>query len=588
MKEDRLTCYPLCLHFVITVSILNVIEFIHLKKRGDNMLLGLDVGGTFTDGVAVSAGKVISVVKTPTTQDNLLEGILSAVDQIVKEVGSRHFTRIALSTTIVTNALIEGKIDRVGLCIVPGPGMNIESLLPIEPYVLSGYVDHRGRVMANPCREEIASACRQFEGCNFFAISGKFSIRNSYCEQRIGQWIQDEMNPHHVTLGSSMSGTLNFLRRTNSAYYNAAVWRRFNNFAAAVEEALQARAIHGPIYVLKADGGTLPLSIAKNNPVEAIFTGPAASVLGIMAMEPIHSPSLSLDIGGTTTDIALWQHGAPLLSEGGTRVAGFVTALRSFRLSSVGIGGDSFVRREAGVLKIGPMRHGPAMAVGGKHPTVTDAMVAAGLIDFGHHELAIQAMKQVADDKQSPQEIADQILNKVVHKIYCGIADMLAQQADQPVYRVEDIIKGTSIVPEQIIGVGGSAIGLVPLVAKKLRLPYKLPEQGMVANAIGAALARSTVDITLRADTREGYYTVAELGIKNKLPKGNFTLEAAYELAARHLKELTISRGISLGIIEVIHSEEFNVIEGFSTVGKILTCRLQIKPGVIVNSKEGF
>ena len=158
----------------------------------------------------------------------------------------------------------------------------------------------------------------------------------------------------------------------------------------------------------------------------------------------------------------------------------------------------------------------------------------------------------------------------------------------KPVYRVEDIIKGTSIVPEQIIGVGGSAIGLVPLVAKKLRLPYKLPEQGMVANAIGAALARSTVDITLRADTREGYYTVAELGIKNKLPKGNFTLEAAYELAARHLKELTISRGISLGIIEVIHSEEFNVIEGFSTVGKILTCRLQIKPGVIVNSKEGF
>ena len=552
------------------------------------MLLGLDVGGTFTDGAVVLAGKVICIVKTPTTHGNLLEGILTAVDQIVQEVGSSQFARIALSTTIVTNALIEGKVDQVGLCIMPGPGMNIEAALPIEPYVLSGYIDHRGRVVASPRQEEVIAACRQFGERSVFALSGKFSVRNPYCEQTVKQWVQEEVAPDHITIGSGVAGTLNFLRRTNSAYYNAAVWRHFNTFATAVEKAFRSRGILAPIYVLKADGGTLPLSVAKNNPVEAIFTGPAASVLGIIAMDPVDVPSISLDIGGTTTDIALWQNGVPLFAEGGARVAGFVTALRSFRLSSVGIGGDSFVRYEEGILKIGPMRRGPAMAVGGGWPTVTDAMVVAGLIDFGHHELATLAMRQVAGDGQTAEQMAHQVLSGVVDEICRGIEDMFAQQADQPVYRVEDMMKGTSLIAQQIIGVGGSAVGLIPLVGKRLGLPYKLPKQGMVANAIGAALARSTVDISLRADTGAGYYTVVELGIKDKLPKGKFTLNDAYELAAKHLEELAAIRGVSLGVIEIIHSEEFNVIEGFSTVGKIFSCRLQIKPGVIVNSKEGL
>ncbi|WP_378953972.1 hydantoinase/oxoprolinase family protein [Pelosinus sp. sgz500959] len=551
------------------------------------MLLGLDVGGTFTDGVAVLAGKVINTVKTPTTHGNLLEGILVAVDQIVKEVGNRQFTRITLSTTIVTNALVEGKVDPVGLFIMPGPGMDIQSVLPIEPYVLSGYVDHRGRIVSKPRRDEVVNACRQFDECKVFAISGKFSVRNPDCEQLARQWVKEEMNPDHITIGSGVAGTLNFLRRTNSAYYNAAVWRHFNAFATAVEQAFKAREIHAPIYILKADGGTLPLEIAKNNPVEAIFTGPAASVLGIMAMNPVSVPALSLDIGGTTTDIALWQNGVPLFAEGGACVAGFATALRSFRLNSVGIGGDSFVRQEEGVLKIGPMRRGSAMAVGGDYPTVTDAMVVAGLIDFGHYEFATQAMRLVAASEETLQQTADRVLSGVVDQICQGIEDMFTQQASQPVYRVEDMIKGTSIVAEKIVGVGGAAAGLVPLVAKRMGLPYKLPKQGMVANAIGAALARSTVEINLRADTVAGYYTVIELGIKSKLPKGNFTLVDAQALGEKHLEELAMLRGISLGVIEMIYSEEFNVIEGFSTMGKILSCRLQIKPGVIVNNKEG-
>ena len=551
------------------------------------MLLGLDVGGTFTDGAVVVDGKVVSVVKTPTTHDNLLKGILMAVDQVVEDVGSKNFTRIALSTTIVTNALINGDIDQVGLCIMPGPGMNIVEALPVPPYVLSGYIDHRGRSVAIPSQDEVNAACRHFSSCDVFAISGKFSVRNPCYELAVAKWVQQQASPDHITIGSGVAGTLNFLRRTNSAYYNAAVWRHFNIFATAVETALQARGICAPVYVLKADGGTLPLLVARDYPVEAIFTGPAASVLGIMAMNPTNIPSLSLDIGGTTTDIALWQNGVPLFAEGGASVGGFATALRAFRLSSIGLGGDSLVHRVDGALKVGPMRLGPAMAVGGQSPTVTDAMVVAGLIEFGNGQLAIEAMEQVAIAGQTPREVADIVLRTAVDAISQAIDDMLAQQANKPVYRVADVLNGTKFTVAHVIGVGGSAAGLVPLIAKHLGLTYDLPKQGMVANAIGAAVARPTVDITLRADTAQGYYTVAELGIKNKLPGRKFTLIDAYRLAEKHLAELAVIRGISLGVTEIIQSEEFNVIQGFRTVGKIMTCRLQVKPGVLMNIEEG-
>jgi N-methylhydantoinase A/oxoprolinase/acetone carboxylase beta subunit len=557
-------------------------------KRGDNMLLGLDVGGTFTDGVAIAEGKIVSMVKTPTTHGNLLQGILTAVDKVVEDTGSRVFERIALSTTIVTNALVEGNIEKVGLCIMPGPGMNILEVLPVEPYILSGYIDHRGREVAKAKQEEVAAACRHFSQCDVFAVSGKFAVRNPQVELTVAEWIKQQVNPIHTSVGSEVSGALNFLRRTNSAYYNAAVWRHFNGFATAVEEALRARGISAPVDVLKADGGTLPLSVARKYPVEAIFTGPAASVLGIMAMNGTNLPAVSLDIGGTTTDIALWEKGLPLFREQGASVGDYVTAVRAFRLKSVGVGGDSFARQEDGVIKVGPMRHGSAMAVGGSKPTVTDAMVALGMIDFGNRQLALKAMEQLALEGQSSVEASQLVLTEAVRVICQAIDSMLREQAAEPVYRVEDIVHGTSLTLEQVVGVGGGAAGLVPLIAKKMGLVYQLPQYGMVANAIGAAVARPTLDITLRVDTAQGYYTVAELGIKNKLQSPRFSLEDAYLLAEQHLAELANVSGIPLVETEMIHSEEFNVIHGFRTVGKIMTCRLQVKPGVLLNPKEGL
>ncbi|MCE5287103.1 MAG: hydantoinase/oxoprolinase family protein [Pelosinus sp.] len=545
------------------------------------MWLGIDVGGTFTDAVIIDKGEIIHQVKTPTTHDDLLQGILEALDQVLREKTNAEFERISLSTTIVTNALIQGKLDQVALLAVSGPGIDITDKTPVKPHLLAGYIDHRGRETAKVAVEELEGICCQSTKNSIFAVSGKFAVRNPEQEIEIAHYLQEHVNPKHITLGSKIAGTLNFLRRTNTAYYNAAVWQTFEDFAAAIEDALVQRHITAPVYMLKADGGTLPLETAKELPVEAVFTGPAASVLGIMAMSKISVPAVSLDIGGTTTDIALWKDGGPLFAGRGASIDGYPTSVRAFRLKSVGIGGDSLVQRVNGQIKVGPMRLGPAMAFGGNAPTVTDALLALGLISHGDKNLALQAMEKVALPGVTLAETARQAAEAAAEEICRAIQAMLDDQAAEPVYRVEDIIHEARLQPELVVGVGGGAMGLVSLVAKRLKLGYEVPPNAMVANAVGAAVAKPTMAITVRVDTEQGRYTVAELSISKPLPQRKFNLQDTRELAANYLTARAKRAGITADKIEELYTEEFNIVRGFQTVGKIITCSLQIKPDVL-------
>ena len=360
------------------------------------MLLGIDVGGTYTDAVLVEDGRLVRQSKTLTESGLVLQSILTALDSLLTGISPGTVTRVALSTTLVTNAIVQGNIDPVGLFILPGPGADWRGRIPGEPIMLAGTVDHRGRVRQETDLEVVRQSCRNRKGLELYAVSGNKTVRNASEENRVAGEIQNETHPLHVTCGAAVCGRLNFVRRTNSAYFNAAVWKRFKDFADGAEEAMGRRGIAAPIFILKADGGTLPLATARRLPVESIFTGPAASVLGVMALCLPQVPAVSIDIGGTTTDIALWKNGAPLADVHGAQIAGFLTAVRTFRLRSIGLGGDSWVRRESGSLVIGPQRLGAAMAVGGPAPTVTDALVVAGLCSLGERGLAEEGIRQVS------------------------------------------------------------------------------------------------------------------------------------------------------------------------------------------------
>ena len=543
------------------------------------MFLGIDVGGTFTDAVVVSDGRIIASAKSPTTHEDLLGGIFRSLDTVLTGL-TGTVRRVSLSATIVTNSLVEGKTEPVGLIIIPGPGLDIVPLLPAPALVIDGYIDHRGREIAAVDVSSMHRIFSSFPDHDTFAVSGKFAVRNPKQETEISKKIVEQPRVCHVTAASAISGSLNFLRRTNSAYFNAAVWKKFNHFAAAVEGALAARAITSSVYILKADGGTMPLSVARNQPVEAVFTGPAASVMGIMAAERPQGDTISLDIGGTTTDIALWRGGLPLMADQGAYVGSYPTAVRSFLLQSVGIGGDSFVRRQDGQIVVGPERKGPPQSFGGLHPTVTDALVVSGRIDCGNLEAAIGAMGQLALPDQSPGAVAAEVLTAAAGTITGAVQSLIERHQSQPVYTVENMINATPFLPRIVISVGGAAAGLAPLVAERLGVSCQVPPEAPVANAFGAALACATTEITVRIDTEQGIVTVAELGLREKLQSSHISLPEARAMTARYLADRANLAGIAFAEAETIYEEEFNLVRGFRTTGKILTCRQQVKPGV--------
>lgn len=542
------------------------------------MLLGIDVGGTFTDAVLLDKQQVLAQAKVPTTYDDVLQCLLAALDAVLPQVANaaQRLQRVVISSTIVTNALTEHKLEPVFLAVITGPGMNIKGHVPVEPYYLSGYVDHRGKITAQIDWSKHRDLLNK-KGSGSCAVSGKFAVRDPQLEFQVEHELK-KCGYKKIFLGSELSGELNFVRRTNSAYFAAQVYELFKKFSQRIARALVERQISAPVHILKADGGTLPLEVALEQPVEAVFTGPAASVLGIEALAAPSVNSISLDVGGTTTDIAFWERGLPLMAKRGAFINGYPTAVRSFHMRSIGIGGDSRVHKlPNGSYQVGPEREGPAAAVGGSVATLSDALIVAGYVSFGDAARAKAAVAALGGESCAE---AQKIIASACASIQATINEMLTEWAKQPVYTVDDVIKGTEFVPEQLIGVGGGAPGLIKALGEAMPLPVDIPLGAMVANAVGAAVARPTLSAGLRADTTDGFYIIPESGRREKLPY-RFNKQAAEELLRQWLLQQTEEWLLPDRETELISYEHFNTVHGYYDTGDIYSLRMQLKPGIL-------
>ena len=548
------------------------------------MLLGIDVGGTFTDAVlldnkaAGAVAQVLAQAKVPTTHEDVLQCLLAALDAVLPQVeaAASKLERVVISSTIVTNALTEHKLDPVFLAVITGPGMNIKGHVPVTPYYLSGYVDHRGKVTAQIDWTKHRDLLNK-KGSGVCAVSGKFAVRDPQLEFQAEHELT-KCGYKKVFLGSELSGELNFVRRTNSAYFAAQVYTLFQKFSQRITRALTERGINAPVHILKADGGTLPLEAAIQQPVEAVFTGPAASVLGIEALAAPAVNSISLDVGGTTTDIAFWEQGLPLMAKRGAVINGYPTAVRSFHMRSIGIGGDSRIHKlNDDSYQVGPEREGPAAAVGGSAATLSDALIVAGYVSFGDAARSTAAIAALGGE---PMLEAKKIIASACNTIQATIKEMLTEWAKQPVYTVDDVIKGTEFVPAQLIGVGGGAPGLIKALGEVMHLPVDIPLGAMVANAVGAAVARPTLSAGLRADTTDNYYIIPESGRRERLPH-RFNKAVAEELLTSWLREQTATWQLPDQETELISYEHFNTVHGYYDTGDIYSLRMQLKPGIL-------
>ena len=571
-----------------------------VKVKGGYMLLGLDVGGTFTDAVIIDGHRVVASAKRRTTKDNLMQGIGEALDAVLTDCNTSNIEQVTLSTTVVTNTIVEEKEQVVDLYVVTGPGRNVDDIFPVSPIYLQGYTDHRGivveRTPTNAVRE-VAKMVQSRSGTDLAAVSAKFGVRNPQEELSITEELKDKYNT--ISNGSLLSGSLNFPRRTISAYFNSAVTPVFTIFKRNVEEALSIRNIKAPLHILKADGGSLPMEHMVSRPVETAFTGPAATVLGLSALGAIgEEHTVALDIGGTTTDISLWKHGKPLMTKNGVSIREYPSAVRSFAVTSVGIGGESVVRIVDGEITVGPERVGPSVALGGTEPTLGDALIVLGYASYGEVELAERAMEVLAsrltastngDTAQNQQQlgenvtasdVAQLIVNKALQIIQHGIDEVVQAENKRPVYVVADIVNPDVFVPAQIVVVGGTAPSLGSSIGEFLNLPVTIPDNAAVANAIGAALALSTIELTVHVDTKRRLLVIPELGIKQQ----TCTLKRVEQVVER-AKEALGEEALRLGLgkdqdIEVISIEDFPVVEGWQSMERLITVKVQLAAGV--------
>ena len=549
------------------------------------MIIGLDVGGTHTDVVLLGSKGVIHEAKFPTNKDNLFESVWQGIQAVIDDIEIESIKRAVLSTTLTTNLVVEKKTAPVAMIVSSGPGIDPKLFqMGDEYHIVSGSIDHRGREIQQINKNEINAIADHLEkiGIKQVGIVGKFSTRNPIHEKQIADILQNRFDV--IIQGHQLSGVLNFPRRIATTYINAAVYPQNQLFLESIHKSFEKHGLNVPIYTLKADAGTMNLQASLTQPGQTILSGPAASVMGAIPYAQENTDTLVLDIGGTTTDMAIVVNRVPLLDPMGIELAGYKTLIRSLKTHSIGLGGDSVVRFNDGIITVGPDRKGPAMAFGGPEPTPTDAMfVLDDPIEGGDKQLAINGFEKLSKEMNlSLTGTAQKVLNVTCEKILSEANRMIEKINSQPVYTVHEILQGKKVNPSDILALGGPA----PFISKRLEsLTSKrvrvAPKWG-VANAIGAALARTTCQVSLFADTEQGYVTAPENNYVEKINR-NFTNEDALNTATKLLKEKAIKTGAFAEDLEIetIENTEFKMIRGFYTTGKNIRVKVQVKPGLI-------
>ncbi len=561
----------------------------HSSSAKMGVLVGIDVGGTHTDAVAARDGRVIAQVKERTDPDNLLHSVRGALAGL--KLNPAEIIRVNLSTTLATNAVVNDRLEDVGVLVCGGPGIDPGMFrIGRHFYVVPGAIDFRGveiEALDNARLGAAVGECRE-KGLDAYAVVGKFSSRNPAQEQRLGAACGQGGGA--VSYGHKLSGQLNFPRRIVTAYYNAAVRKTHNAFAAAVSSALGEAGVRAPVHILKADGGTMPLALSREMPVETILSGPSASVMGVMALMTQasgvpgaeQSDFAVLDIGGSTTDIALFANGSPVIERDGIAIGGRLSLVRAIHTRSIGVGGDSRIYRENGVVRLGA-RVGFSLAFGGREATLTDALNVLGRARAGKIAASASGLAVLAADwGVAAAAVAAAAVDDAVQRIAGALADLVQAINALPVYTLKELLEDRPVAPARLCLAGGPAAALASLLEAATGISVHVPEHYAVANAVGAALARTTAELELYADTAKRLLTIPTLDIRKSIGQ-EYSLDQAKADARAALAAACVDLGVGAAgnDIAITEASSFNMIEGSRRLGRILRVHAQIQPGLL-------
>lgn len=331
------------------------------------ILLGIDTGGTYTDAVLFSeTDGILATAKALTTRHDLAIGISGAVDAVLAEIDgdTSRISLVSLSTTLATNALVEGQGSRVALIMIGfGPAdlarSGLAEALGDDPVLyLEGGHDVHGRetpLDMAPLAERLANLPNEVSAV---AVAGYFAVRNPAHEIAARDLVR-EATGLPVTCSHELTSKLGGPRRALTTLLNARLISMISRLIRSTGDFLATRAISAPLMVVRGDGALISAQEALIRPIETILSGPAASLVGARHLTGLDAAVIS-DIGGTTTDVAVLEDGRPRLDEEGAVVGSYRTMVEAVAMHTFGLGGDSEVRLDEGGLKpgliLGPRR----------------------------------------------------------------------------------------------------------------------------------------------------------------------------------------------------------------------------------------
>lgn len=364
------------------------------------LLLGVDTGGTYTDAVLLrDEAEVIASAKALTTRNDLAIGIGAAIRSVLDQSEARpgDIALASLSTTLATNALVEGQGGRIGLVFIGFREQDLEQhglreALKGDPVVvLTGGHNHAGSEAAPLDVQSLTDFLTVREsGISAYAVAAQFATRNPAHELEAARIITERTGAP-VTCSHQLSARLNGPKRALTAVLNARLIGMIDRLIGRAQDVLTDLGIGAPMMVVRGDGALMSAAQARERPIETILSGPAASIVGARWLTGAQEAIVS-DIGGTTTDVALLRGGRPAIDPQGASVGGFRTMVEAVAMRTTGLGGDSQVHpRTEGLIGgvfLGPRRCIPVALIAQEAPEVVHAALDAQLRETtpGEHD----------------------------------------------------------------------------------------------------------------------------------------------------------------------------------------------------------
>ena len=539
----------------------------------DSAIIGVDVGGTFTDLIMLDpATGDLALAKTPTTLDNQATGVLNAID--AAEVDLARTALIVHGTTTTTNAVLERKLARTGLITTEGFRDVLElgrrtrpqaygmtgQFIPVIPRDLRLEVPERmdasGTVLTPLDEEALRAAVTKLKdnGCEALVIHFLHAYANPTHERRAAEIAAESWPNAYITMGHALLSETREFERGVTAAVNASVQPLLERYVARLREDLASKGYRGDVLVMNGNGGMVSSRIVAKEAAKTVMSGPASGVMaaaytGRRAGEP---NLLTYDMGGTSTDVALIRGGHPPVSSEIEVEYAMPIHVPMVDVRTVGAGGGSIARvTAAGLLDVGPESAGATpgpicYGKGGREPTISDANLLLGRLNPG--------ILNSIDSPVTAEDVAALFADKIGTPLGLTATEAaeavirLANAKMAGAIRMVSLSLGADPRDFALFAFGGAGPLHAAALARELGVPRVLiPARPGMTNALGCVVA----------DLRHDYVQTLNLGLETGDLEGLYQTLAAQTAAGT---EALANEQVSVVETSVTHSVDMQFV----------------------------